>query len=96
MARAITPPYRNRRFDARFFMADAELIQGEVHERPQGSGELLRLHWVSLRDAEALELPGITRVVLAEVERRLREGYAPEDPGPFVHFRHGKPVVDEI
>ena len=96
VARAITPPYRNRRFDARFFMADAELIQGEVHERPQGSGELLRLHWVSLRDAEALELPGITRVVLAEVERRLREGYAPEDPGPFVHFRHGKPVVDEI
>lgn len=67
-------------------MADAELIQGEVHERPQGSGELLRLHWVSLRDAEALELPGITRVVLAEVERRLREGMLPKIPDPLYTF----------
>ena len=96
VARAITPPYRNRRFDARFFMADAELIQGEVHERPQGSGELLQLHWVSLQDAQALELPNITRIVLAEVERRLREGHGPGDPGPFVYFRHGKPVVDQV
>jgi 8-oxo-dGTP pyrophosphatase MutT (NUDIX family) len=96
VARAITPPYRNRRFDARFFMADAELIQGEVHERPRGSGELLQLHWVSLADAQALELPNITRIVLAEVERRLRDGHGPGDPGPFVYFRRGKPVVDEV
>lgn len=96
IARAITPPYRNKRFDARFFMGDAELIQGDVHERPQGSGELLQLHWVTLKDAHALELPNITRIVLAEVERRLREGHQPADPGPFVYFRHGKPIVDEI
>ena len=96
VARAITPPYRKKRFDARFFMGDAELIQGDVHERPEGSGELLRLHWVTLKDAQALELPNITRIVLAEVERRLREGHQPEDRGPFVYFRHGKPVVDEI
>lgn len=96
IARAITPPYRKKRFDARFFMADAELIQGDVHERPEGSGELLKLHWVTMKDAQALELPNITRVVLEEVERRLREGHRPEDHGPFVHFRHGKPVVDKI
>ncbi len=96
VARAITPPHRNRRFDARFFMADAELIQGDVHERPQGSGELLRLHWVTMKQAQALELPTITRLVLAEVERRLREGHRPEDPGPFVYHRHGKPVMDRI
>ncbi len=96
VARAITPPYRSRRFDARFFMADAELIQGDVHERPQGSGELLRLHWVSLEDSEALALPSITRTVLAEVDRRLREGHAPHDTGPFIHFRGGRTLVDEI
>ncbi len=96
IARAITPPYRNKRFDARFFMGDAELIQGDVHERPEGSGELLRLHWVSLKDAHDLELPQITRIVLAEVERRLREGQRPEDHGPFVYFRHGRPVIESI
>lgn len=94
VARAITPPYHRRRFDARFFMGDAELIQGDVHDKPEGSGELLGIHWVSLRDARALELPQITRIVLAEVERRLCEGQQPEDPGPFVYFRHGKPVIE--
>jgi 8-oxo-dGTP pyrophosphatase MutT (NUDIX family) len=96
VARAITPPYRNRRYDARFFMADADLIQGDVHEAPQGSGELLRLHWVSLDDAQALALPSITRMVLAEVERRLERGHGPEEAGPFVYYRRGKTVVDQI
>lgn len=96
VARAITPPYRNRRYDARFFMADANLIQGDVHETPEGSGELLRLHWVSLEDAQELALPSITRMVLAEVERRLERGHEPDEPGPFVYFRRGKTVVDQI
>lgn len=96
VARAITPPYRSRRFDARFFMAEAELIQGDVHAAPEGSGELLEIHWVSLADAQALELPNITRMVLGEVERRLLEGHSPGDEGPFVYFRHGKPVLDRI
>jgi 8-oxo-dGTP pyrophosphatase MutT (NUDIX family) len=96
IARAITPPYRKRRFDARFFMGDADLIQGDVHEAPEGSGELLGIHWVSLQDAQALELPNITRLVLGEVERRLREGHQPEDKGPFFYFRHGKPVLDQV
>lgn len=96
IARAITPPYRVKRFDARFFMAEADLIQGEVHEAPEGSGELLKIHWVSMKDVHDLELPNITRTVLAEVERRLEQGHRPEDEGPFIHFRHGKPVVDRI
>jgi 8-oxo-dGTP pyrophosphatase MutT (NUDIX family) len=96
VARAITPPYRSKRFDARFFMADAELIQGDVHSEPGGSGELLEIHWVTLRNALALELPNITRMVLGEVERRLKEGHEPGDEGPFVHFVHGKPVIDRV
>ena len=96
IARAITPAYRSRRYDARFFMADAELIQGEVHDAPQGSGELLRLHWVALADTHALPLPSITRMVLQEVQRRLEQGHTPEDPGPFIYFRNGKTVIDEI
>lgn len=94
IARAITPPYRSRRFDARFFMGDADLIQGDVHAAPEGSGELLEIHWVTLKDAMNLELPNITRTVLGEVERRLNEGHGPEDEGPFFHFRHGKAIHD--
>jgi 8-oxo-dGTP pyrophosphatase MutT (NUDIX family) len=96
IARAITPPYHNRRFDARFFMANADLIQGDVHEAPQGSGELLGLHWVSLRDAQQLDLPHITRSILLEVKRRLERGHSPEEKGPYVHFRHGKLVEARI
>jgi 8-oxo-dGTP pyrophosphatase MutT (NUDIX family) len=96
VARAITPPYHAHRFDARFFMGEAELIQGEPHEAPQGSGELLRLHWVSLRDARSLALPEVTRIVLAEVERRLRDGQQPEDPGPFVYYRRGRHVIAKV
>ena len=96
IARAITPPYRNRRFDARFFMAETDLIQGDSHDELAGSGELLELHWVTLDDAQSLDLPTITRMVLVEVERRLREGHTPEDEGPFVYFRHGKPVEGQL
>jgi 8-oxo-dGTP pyrophosphatase MutT (NUDIX family) len=97
IARAITPPYRNRRFDARFFMIDAEHIQGEVHERPQGSGELLDLHWVSLSRARQMEqIPRITQVVLQELERRLREDAGPEVCGPFMYTRYGKQVIESI
>ena len=94
IARAITPPYRGRRFDTRFFMCDAGLIQGDVQGQLQGSGELLELHWVSIDDARMLELPQITRLVLDEVERRLRDGHTPADYGPFVHFKHGKAVLE--
>lgn len=97
IARAITPPYRNRRFDARFFMVDAEHIQGEVHERPQGSGELLDLHWVAVSKAQSMEqLPHITRSVLQALEERLRDGAGHDVLGPFVHTRYGKSVIESI
>jgi 8-oxo-dGTP pyrophosphatase MutT (NUDIX family) len=96
IARAITPPYRNRRFDTRFFMVEADIIQGDVHAAPVGSGELLELHWVSLNDAEKLELPVITRAILKEVEQRLVGGHSPDIEGPFIYFRNGKPIIDKI
>ena len=95
IARAITPPYRTRRYDTRFFIADAEEIAGDPHA-VEGSGELLDLHWLSVEDARGLDLPNITRLVLDELDERLRltKAAAKERAVPFVHFRNNKPIRD--
>ena len=93
-ARAITPPYRGRRYDTRFFMADADSLKTGTGPAPEASGELLQLHWVTLAQARELELPHITRIVLDEVEQRITNCQTPEQSGPFIYFRHGKPVME--
>ncbi len=95
IARAITPPYRKQRFDARFFMADVSLVAKGLGRALEGSGELQELRWVDIEAAQHLELPHITRLVLGEAERRLREGHGPEESGPFVYFRQGKPIIEQ-
>jgi 8-oxo-dGTP pyrophosphatase MutT (NUDIX family) len=97
VARAITPPYRSRRFDTRFFIANAEHIQGDPL-KVSGSGELQGLHWVSIKDAEGLDLPNITRTVLAEIEERLNQTSAAqrERPVPFIHFRNNQAIRDML
>ncbi|MEM1114436.1 MAG: NUDIX hydrolase [Pseudomonadota bacterium] len=96
IGRAITPPHRNRRFDARFFMAEADLVTGRLPDKPKGSGELIKLSWFNLDQADALELAHITRYMLAEVRRRLDSRVDFAEPGPFVYARRGKIVVDTV
>lgn len=70
IGRAVTPPYRPKRFDARFFMAMAE--DALIDERPPADGaELHDLQWVTLPDALKLDLPSVTRFMLGEIETRL-------------------------
>ena len=97
VARAITPPYRTRRFDTRFFIADAETIQGDP-AKVAGSGELQGLHWLTIADARDLDLPNITRVVLDEIDERLRLATAAQSARavPFIHFRGGNAIRDVI
>lgn len=98
IGRAITPPYRNRRFDARFFMVDAEHIHGDVHDTSMASGELLEIHWVPVREAQKLDLPNITHRMIDEIDFRLRadEEKIKRHKAPFFRFVHGKPVYEEI
>lgn len=91
VARAITPPYRPRRFDARFFLADAEEVLASFE--PVAGEELLHTKWFSLDDAEALDLPSITRFVLKEVRLRLA-GQAVEPP--FLRFLRGSHQMDRL
>lgn len=87
--RAITPPGRPRRFDARFFLADATHVAGDPDDFSRASDELSHLHWVPLTEARRLNLPFITEVVLGEVSALLdRNG--PPDSVPF--FDNSGPV----
>ena len=70
IARAVTPPNRPRRFNARFFMADYSAVSGgEI----KSNGELGDIRWVRLDDAQQLPLPTITGLILGEVGRLIQE-----------------------
>ena len=91
IARAITPPYRPRRFDARFFLADAEEVL--LDDTPAGGDELLHTKWFSLDEAEKLDLPSITRFVLKELRMRLEgERVAP----PFLRWNRGTHTMERL
>lgn len=91
--RAITPPGRPRRFDARFLLLDADHLHGDRNDFTAACDELSHLHWVPLAQARALDLPFITEVVLAEIEA-LAQGdapLAPPDSVPFFDNRTAQP-----
>ncbi len=80
--RAVTPPGRPRRFDARFFLVDADALQGDPDDFSRASDELSHLQWVKLDRARDLDLPFITEVVLAEIAARVTDP-APPESVPF-------------
>jgi 8-oxo-dGTP pyrophosphatase MutT (NUDIX family) len=92
IARAITPPGRPRRFDARFFMADAEHF-AHASKSGHASGELVDLAWLTPGEARAADVLPITLCILDEIEARLAEGADPARPTPFFIPRRGKAVV---
>lgn len=84
IGRAVTPPYRPRRFDARFFMAEAE--SALIDERPPVDGaELSDLQWVTLADAMKLDLPSVTRFMLDVISARLERPQDTHSP-PFLRW----------
>jgi 8-oxo-dGTP pyrophosphatase MutT (NUDIX family) len=93
--RAVTPPYRPKRFDARFFLADAAVVMGDPDDFAAASGELSHLTWVTLQEARKLELPLITEVVLAEVEEILHAPAA-DRPVPFFHHTGERSFFDQL
>lgn len=90
--RAITPPGSPRRFDARFFLADAAHIDSTLDDFSQAEDELSHLHWVCLEETRKLDLPFITEIVLAELRALLAGQDQPGVPffdnsGPVPTFR---------
>ena len=75
--RAITPPGRPRRFDARFFLIQAEELRTNLDDFSMASDELSHLQWIPLKDTKNFDLPFITQVVLAEVTGNLMKSGPP-------------------
>jgi 8-oxo-dGTP pyrophosphatase MutT (NUDIX family) len=75
--RAITPPGRPRRFDARFFLLDAEALVSDLDDFSEAEDELAHLQWIEVDRVRDFDLPFITEVVLAEVAARARDDTPP-------------------
>lgn len=90
--RAVTPPGRPRRFNARFFVTEAERVHGATDE---SSGELLKLRWLSIPEALDLKIRPITAAVLREILTRVESGalHDPERPVPWVKTVNGRREV---
>ncbi|MFQ1701763.1 NUDIX hydrolase [Loktanella agnita] len=75
--RAVTPIGRPRRFDARFFLADAAALVTDPDDFSRAEDELAHLQWVPLDQARRFDLPFITQVVLAELGSHITRGGPP-------------------
>jgi hypothetical protein len=72
-------------------MADAEQVL--ANDKPAIGEELLHVRWFSLAEANALDLPSITRFVLKEVEARLA-GQAVQPP--FLRWSRGSHSLERL
>ena len=96
LARAITPPGRPRRFDARFLIADASLIASRAEGAVHPEAELVELVWTPLDEALSLDLPGITRAALADLRQALDNGLDKRRPRPFYRELRGKRLREQL
>lgn len=91
IARAVTPPMVPKRFDARFFMADAEHLISL--ERQADCGELTEIAWLELEEALGLDLPTVTGFVLREIPERLAD---PHRPFPYLRMKRGSRTMTHL
>lgn len=96
VARALTPPGLVRRFDTRFFAADASLV---VHEEPGAVGpdsEFTELVWATFEDMKELDLHPVTQTIIGLLRERLDAGLERDLPIPFLYRRRGTLFREEI
>lgn len=89
--RALTPPGLPRRFDTRFFLGvlGEVPLAGDPDDFADATDELERLQWFPVSDAQNLDLPYISRVVLDEALLVL-ENERPPPSVPFHFFKDGR------
>ncbi len=83
IARACTPPRRPKRFDTRFFTADASAVAHTIEGVVGPDSELVELTWVPIEQAAQFDMPTITGVVLEELSARVAAGMGRDLPVPY-------------
>ena len=83
LCRAVTPTSRAMRFNARFLIASADAVRGEI----KGSGELEGLDWYPLSQAKTAKLASITGRILEEFEAWHATAPEQRDALPKIVFR---------
>ena len=90
IARAVTPPKRPKRFDTRFFTADATGIAHTIEGVVGPDSELVELVWMPINEAATVDMPTITSVILEELAARVAAGMAHALPVPFYYMQDQK------
>jgi 8-oxo-dGTP pyrophosphatase MutT (NUDIX family) len=90
IARAVTPPKRPKRFDTRFFTADATTIAHRIEGVVGPDSELTELVWAPIEEAARFDMPTITSVVLEELAARVAAGMAHGLAVPFYFMENQK------
>jgi 8-oxo-dGTP pyrophosphatase MutT (NUDIX family) len=95
VGRAITPPGRVRRFDARFFTMEASAVAHRIEGVTGPDAELVELVWMPLTEAKQIDMPTVTRVMLEELDGRIAQGFHHDLPVPLYRTVRGT-VVREL
>jgi len=95
VARAITPPGRVRRFDTRFFAADAEHVTNPDDLIANPEEELDEVRWIGIDALGGVKVPTITETILELLKERLREdpGLDRNLPVPFIRAENRRYVL---
>ncbi len=96
VGRAITPPGHTRRFDSRFFAADAAQIAHRIEGVVTENSELVELVWCPVAEAADLGIADITAVILQELDKRIAAGFSQELPVPVFYERRKHQFREEI
>lgn len=94
IARALTPTMSPRRFNTRFFLADA----GDAAGAPAADGELEDLHWLPLDAAHRLPIVDVTEFVLNRARRRWAERRRglEQTTVPFLRYVRNRQRIDHV
>ena len=94
ICRAVTPPGYIRRFDTRFFLVDAGMvnISGTTLDTNHTSDELEDLHWTPLSSVSAYNIAFITRRIISLAVNNL----AGCQVAKYHHVEVGLPMVTDL